>query len=58
MERVEANGQWSLFCPNEAPGLADVYGDEFKRLYEEYERAGLARTTVPATELWFQIIDA
>ena len=34
MQRVEANGQWSLFCPNEAPGLFDVWGDEFKTLYE------------------------
>lgn len=40
MERVEANGTWSLFCPNEAPGLPEVYGDEFKSLYERYVWTG------------------
>jgi ribonucleoside-diphosphate reductase alpha subunit len=57
MERVEAGGEWSLFCPNEAPGLADVYGDEFRALYERYEREGRARKTVSAQKLWFQILD-
>lgn len=38
MERVQTNGQWSLFCPNEAPGLADCWGPEFERLYTQYER--------------------
>ena len=38
MKRVENNEMWSLFCPNEAPGLADVWGEEFERLYEKYER--------------------
>ena len=37
MKRVQSNGQWSLFCPNEAPGLADCWGDEFEALYEKYE---------------------
>jgi len=37
MERVEVNGTWSLFCPNEAPGLPEVYGEEFKALYERCE---------------------
>jgi ribonucleoside-diphosphate reductase alpha chain len=57
MERVEADGEWSLFCPNEAPGLADVYGDKFRALYERYEREGCARKTVSAQKLWFQILD-
>lgn len=57
MERVEADGEWSLFCPNEAPGLADVYGDEFRVLYERYEREGRARKVVSAQKLWFQILD-
>ena len=38
MERVQSNEQWSLFCPSEAPGLADCWGDEFKNLYKKYER--------------------
>ena len=59
MERVkESNGQWSLFCPHECPGLADVYGDEFKTLYEKYETNGKARKTVKARDLWFAILDA
>ena len=57
MERVEADGEWSLFCPNEAPGLADVYGDEVRALYERYEHEGRARKTVSAQKLWFQILD-
>jgi ribonucleoside-diphosphate reductase alpha chain len=59
MERVkESNGQWSLFCPHECPGLADVYGEEFKTLYEKYETNGKARKTVKARDLWFAILDA
>ena len=58
MERVEADGDWSLFCPNEAPGLADVWGDEFKALYERYEREGRARKVVKAQKLWFQTLDS
>jgi len=59
MERVkEQNGKWSLFCPNECPGLADVYGDEFKALYEKYEKEGKARKTVDARDLWFAILDS
>lgn len=57
MRRVEADTEWSLFCPNEAPGLADVYGAEFEALYERYEREGRARKTVSARKLWFQILD-
>jgi ribonucleoside-diphosphate reductase subunit M1 len=56
MKRVEAGGSWSLFCPNEAPGLADVWGDEFEALYEKYEAEGRARRTMPAQDLWVQIL--
>jgi ribonucleoside-diphosphate reductase alpha chain len=58
MERVEADGEWSLFCPDEAPGLADCYGAEFRELYERYEREGRAKKRVSAQKLWFQILDA
>ncbi len=59
MERVkEKNGKWSLFCPHECPGLSDVYGEEFKLLYENYEKEGRARKTIAARELWFAILDA
>jgi len=57
MRRVEADAEWSLFCPSEAPGLADVYGAEFDKLYEGYEADGRARKTVSARKLWFQILD-
>lgn len=58
MKRVEANGKWSLFCPNEAPGLADCYGEEFEQLYTRYEEEGRARKTIQAQELWFAILDS
>lgn len=58
MKRVEENGNWSLFCPNEAPGLSDNYGEVFEKLYEEYEAKGKARKTVKAQDLWFAILDA
>ncbi|GAB1217591.1 ribonucleotide-diphosphate reductase subunit rnr1 [Aspergillus terreus] len=58
MKRVEANGDWTLFCPNEAPGLADVYGDEFDALYEKYEKEGRGRRTVKAQKLWYAILEA
>jgi ribonucleoside-diphosphate reductase alpha chain len=58
MRRVEANEEWSLFCPHEAPGLADCWGKEFEALYERYEKEGRARRTVKAQELWFAILDA
>jgi ribonucleoside-diphosphate reductase alpha chain len=58
MQRVEDDGDWSLFCPNEAPGLADVVGDEFARLYESYEAKGKARKTLKAQELWFAILES
>jgi ribonucleotide reductase alpha subunit len=58
MERIKSNGKWSLFCPHECPGLSDCYGQEFKDLYEKYEQQGNSRKTVPARDLWFQILDA
>ncbi len=58
MKRVEENSTWSLMCPNECPGLADSYGDDFEKLYEKYEREGRARKTVKAQELWFEILEA
>lgn len=58
MKRVESNGDWSLFCPHEAPGLADTWGDEFEQLYAKYEKEGRQRKTVKAQDLWFAILDA
>lgn len=56
MERVAAGADWTLFCPAEAPGLADVWGNDFKVLYERYEAEGLGRKTMSAQDLWFQIL--
>ena len=58
MQRIKENGKWSLFCPNECPGLADVYGKEFVALYNRYENEGKARKTINARELWFKVLDA
>lgn len=58
MKRVEENGKWSLFCPNEAPGLSEVWGEAFEELYSRYEQEGRARKTVNAQELWFAILDS
>ncbi|KAJ7512718.1 ribonucleotide reductase alpha subunit [Mycena galericulata] len=58
MKRVEANGEWSLFCPNEAPGLHEVHSEEFEALYEKYEKEGRARKTIPAQKLWYAILEA
>lgn len=58
MKRVEADGEWSLFCPNEAPGLSDCYGEAFETLYTQYETEGRARKTIKAQELWFAILDS
>ena len=58
MRRVESNGTWSLFCPNEAPGLADVVGEEFEALYMKYENEKRYRKQVSAQKLWFQILDS
>jgi ribonucleoside-diphosphate reductase alpha chain len=58
MKRVEANGEWSLFCPNEAPGLSDCWGTKFETLYTKYEAEGKARKTVKAQDLWFAILQS
>jgi ribonucleoside-diphosphate reductase alpha chain len=58
MRRVEEDGEWSLFCPNEAPGLGDCYGKEFEDLYTRYEQEGRARKTIKAQELWFAILES
>ncbi len=56
MKRVEEGGKWSLFCPNKAKGLSDVYGKEFEDLYTKYEEEGLANVTVPAADVWKAIL--
>ena len=58
MKRVKDNGEWSLMCPNECPGLSDTYGAAFEALYTKYESEGKARKTVKAQELWFAILDS
>jgi len=58
MQRVEANEDWSLFCPHEAPGLADCFGKDFEKLYKKYEKEGRARKVIKAQELWFAVLDA
>ena len=58
MERVKNNGKWSFMCPNECPGLSDVYGEKFVELYEKYESEGKARKTIGARDLWFKILDS
>lgn len=58
MKRVKEDGEWSLFCPNEAPGLYDVYGEEFEQLYTQYEKEGRQRKTVKAQDLWFKVVEA
>ncbi|MFZ1703849.1 MAG: ribonucleoside-diphosphate reductase subunit alpha [Saprospiraceae bacterium] len=58
MKRVKENGKWSLFCPNEAPGLHETYGPEFEALYHQYEQEGKARKTINAQELWFAILES
>lgn len=58
MKRVEANEEWTLFCPNECPGLAEAYGDDFEKLYEKYEKEGKGRKTVKAQDLWFEVLEA
>jgi len=58
MERVKADADWTLMCPDECPGLSDVYGDEFNTLYTRYEVEQRGRKTMKARKLWFQILDA
>jgi len=58
MKRVEQNGEWSLFCPNEAPGLHECWGEEFENLYLRYEKEERARKTIKAQDLWFAILES
>lgn len=58
MKRVEQDGQWSLFCPHECPGLSDAYGAEFEALYTKYEKEGKARKTLRAQDLWFAVLES
>ncbi len=58
MKRVEKNEAWSLFCPNEAKGLSEAWGDEFEVLYERYENEGKARKKIRAQELWLAILES
>jgi ribonucleoside-diphosphate reductase alpha chain len=58
MKRVKEEGEWSLFCPNEAPGLSDCHGMEFELLYTKYESEGRARRTIPARELWTAVLES
>ncbi len=58
MKRVEENGDWTLMCPNECPGLSDTYGKKFEKLYNQYESEGKGRKTIKAQELWFKILES
>ncbi len=58
MERVKQNKKWTLMCPDVCRGLSDVYGDDFKTLYEEYESKNMGMRTVNAREVWFKILDS
>ena len=58
MERVKQNAKWSLMCPDQCRGLSEVYGDDFKALYEKYESEGKYNKQINAQELWFKILEA
>jgi len=58
MERVQKNGDWTLMCPNECPGLADTHGKEHAALYEKYESENKGRQTIKAQKLWFAVLDS
>ena len=58
MEKIKTNEDWCLFCPDECPGLADVYGAEFKALYQKYEAQGRQKRKIKSRELWFKILDS
>jgi len=58
MRRVEENGDWTLMCPHECPGLSDTYGKKFEKLYKKYESEGKGRKTIKAQELWFKILES
>ena len=58
MKRVEQDGQWTLMCPNECPGLCDVHSEAFDKLYLDYEKKGKGRKSIKARELWEKILEA
>ena len=58
MQRVEENGEWTLMCPHECPGLSDSYGKEFEALYTKYEAEGKGKKTIKAQDLWFKIMES
>ena len=58
MKRVESNGNWTLMCPNECPGLSDTHSEEFEALYTKYEAEGKGRKTIKAQDLWFKILES
>ena len=58
MKRVEENGDWTLMCPHECPGLSDTHGKDFEKLYTKYESEGKGRKTIKAQELWFKILES
>lgn len=58
MERVQNNEVWSLMCPDECPGLQDVYGKDFEKLYIEYEKEGRYKKQLPAREVWNKILES
>lgn len=58
MKRVKEDGEWSLFSPDQAPGLSDVYGEKFESLYQKYENENIAVRTVKAQKLWLAILES
>jgi len=58
MKRVEEGGDWTLMCPDECPGLSDVWGEKFEKLYTKYEKEGKGKKTIKAQELWFKIMES
>ena len=58
MKRVKENGDWTLMCPHECPGLSDTHSAEFEELYTRYEREGKGRKTVKAQDLWFKVLES
>ena len=58
MKRVKENGEWTLMCPHECPGLSDVHSEEFEKLYTKYESEGKGRKTIKAQDLWFKILES
>ena len=58
MKRVKENGDWTLMCPHECPGLSETHSAEFEALYTRYEREGKGRKTIKAQDLWFKILES